>query len=81
MVDTFSSQPSAAQLSAYGLSARISVLVRTTQLDGSYTDPKTYSFADYALTPAAAVAHYHRRIYSTTVQLRNPNGDSGLCTH
>ncbi len=80
MVDTSTSQPQAAQLSAYGLSARISVLVRSSQIDGSYTDNKVYNFADYSMTQAKA-DHYHRRIYSTTVQLRNPNGDSGLCTH
>lgn len=95
IVDTYTSQPyaqpaitgrpTAWQVSDLGLTARISVLVRSTQLDGTYTDNKTYTLADYTMTQAmiqqANAAHYHRRIYSTTVQMRNPNGDSGLCTH
>jgi len=95
IVDTYTSQPyaqpaitglpTAWQVSDLGLSARIMVLVRSTQIDGTYTDNKTYTLADYTMTQAmiqqANAAHYHRRIYSTTVQMRNPNGDSGLCTH
>jgi Tfp pilus assembly protein PilW len=77
-VDTYTSSPTADQLAQTAITARIWLLVRTTQLDGGYTDAKTFNFADFSTT-AALTAGYHRRVYSTTVQLRNPIANNGPC--
>jgi len=79
VVDTYTSSPSATQLAQSAITARIWLLVRTTQTDGGFNDQKVFNFADYSNTSALA-AGFHRRVYSTTVQLRNPIADNGPCT-
>lgn len=80
VVDTYTSNPGDADtLAQFAITARIWLLVRTTQTDGGYTDAKTFDFADYKTTTPLSGA-YHRRVFSTTVQLRNPIGDNGPCT-
>ncbi len=79
VVDTYTSNPDADQLAQFAITARIWLLVRTTQIDAGYSDPKTFSFGDYSTTAPLSGA-YHRRVYSTTVQLRNPIGDNGPCS-
>ncbi|MDD2767327.1 MAG: PilW family protein [Methylococcus sp.] len=54
------------------ISARIHVLVRSAEADSSYTDNKTYTFGtgDAAVTRAYN-DHFRRKVFTTTVQLRN----------
>lgn len=78
-VDTYTSNPSADQLAQSAVTARVWLLVRTTQTDGGYSDPKTFSFADFSASSANSDG-YHRRVFSTTVQLRNPISENGPCT-
>jgi hypothetical protein len=61
----------------------VQLLVRSRRSDSSHLDEKTYRLADKAAyTPGSVVdangtasdqqtAHFYRRAYSTTVQLRN----------
>lgn len=51
------------------ISARIHVLVRSAQSDSSYTDDKTYTFGTVTLGPFRD--HFRRKVFTTTVQLRN----------
>lgn len=53
------------------VSVRIYLLMRTTNLDVGYTDDRTYTVSNKpAYTPAD---RFHRRIYSSTVMVRNVN--------
>ncbi|GAC1620890.1 MAG: PilW family protein [Nevskia sp.] len=78
VVDTYTSSPTAQQLADSAITARIWLLVRTTQKDGAFDDQKTFNFADYS-TSSSLASGYHRRVYSTTVQLRNPVSQNGPC--
>lgn len=49
---------------------RVFVLARSTNEDQQYTNEKTYAFANF--TPAAMNDKFYRRVYSTTIQTRNP---------
>lgn len=54
------------------VSARIHVLARSIRPDATYTNPKTYTFADMpAFTPNDA---FYRRVLTTTVMVRNVQG-------
>lgn len=79
VVDTYTSTPDADALAQTAITARVWILVRTTDPDGGYRDQKTFDFGDFETSAAAADA-FHRRVYSTTVQLRNPVGDLGPCS-
>ncbi len=79
VVDTYTSNPGADALADTAITARLWLLVRSTDVDGGYTDDKTFDFGDYQRADAEADA-FHRRVYSTTVQLRNPVGDRGPCS-
>ncbi len=79
VVDTYTSSPAADALAQTAITARLWILVRTTEPDGGYRDDKTFDFGDFETSEAFADA-FHRRVYSTTVQLRNPVGDLGPCT-
>lgn len=79
VVDTYTSNPGADALAQTAITARLWLLVRSTDIDGGYRDDKTFDFGDYQRTQAQADT-FHRRVYSTTVQLRNPVGDLGPCT-
>lgn len=49
---------------------RIYLLARTADADTTYTNDKTYTLGDLAIP--AANDNFYRRVYSTTVVLRNP---------
>jgi Tfp pilus assembly protein PilW len=63
---------------ALAVTARIWLLVRAPAQEASYTDTKTYTFANVTVGPAND--HYRRRLYTTTVQLRNPITTSTPCS-
>ncbi len=79
VVDTYTSSPDADALAQTAITARVWILVRSTEPEGGYRDDKTFEFGDYE-TAAGRADAFHRRVYSTTVQLRNPVGDLGPCT-
>lgn len=83
IVDRYVADPSAEELATQARSAQIHLLVRSRRSDGQHLDEKTYQLADKppytpisivddAGTPAdQQTRHFYRRVYSTTVQLRN----------
>lgn len=85
VVDRYSSTPSAIDVASNALTAQLSVRVRASEPDPYYSDDKTYRLGDAddyvpatasdpAGTPEAQKArHFYRRVYSTTVFLRNPS--------
>jgi type IV pilus assembly protein PilW len=80
----YTSTPSAQDLASNAQTAQIFLRVRSASGDASYTDTKTYTAGDgSAFTPSSVTdpagtaeadkaKHYYRRVYSTTVYLRNP---------
>jgi type IV pilus assembly protein PilW len=74
IANQFISNPTATQLRKDAVSARIYVLARAKREDTTFVNNKTYTLGDRVL-PAAGQAYtdkYYRRLYSTTVLLRNP---------
>ena len=67
--NTYKSNPTAAEM-AQAMTARVYVLVRSESEDPAYTNTKTYVLGD--LTIAAANDNFYRRVFTTTVALRNP---------
>lgn len=54
------------------VSVRLNIIVRSNTPDASHTDTNTYSLAGaYDFTPATAAQHYHRKVYTKVIQLRN----------
>ncbi len=85
IADRYTSTPSAVEVSTQAKTAQIFLRMRSTEADGSYVDQKTYKnigdAADYTPSTATEASgtpelqkakHFYRRVYSTTVQLRNP---------
>jgi len=70
VANKFISNPSTAELTTRAVSARIYVLVRALQQDSTFKNDKTYTLGD--MTPYTPNDNYYRRLYSTTVMLRNP---------
>lgn len=68
-VDYYSPDPTAAELSA-AVSVRFHILARSVQEVPQHQDDKTYRLGPIT-RPAAGDAHY-RRVFSSTVLLRNP---------
>ena len=64
----YKSNPTAAEMSD-AVTARIYVLVRSATPDPLQSNGKTYNLGDLAVTPGD---NFYRRVFSTTVQLRNP---------
>lgn len=64
------SNPTAAQI-ADAVTARIYLLVRSADTDPIYTNTKTYTLGDVTLGPFND--GYYRRVFTTTVALRNPS--------
>ena len=58
------------------VSIRIYLLVRSATSDWSYTNSKTYNMGSMTMGPFND--NYYRRVYSTTVMLRNPTAFIGL---
>ena len=54
------------------VSVRIYLLMRSTRPDPGYIDNRSYSYGGKDFTPPAG-DRFHRRVYSTTVSLRNLN--------
>lgn len=76
IADTYTMSPTAAEL-ATAVSARLDLLVRSTNADISYTNDKTYfvgstSLSGYGFTDENGnVGKFYGRVFSTTVQMRN----------
>lgn len=70
IANVFESKPAAADLKTRAVSARIFVLARAKQEDSTFTNSKTYTMGDKVAGPFND--KYYRRLYSTTVLLRNP---------
>lgn len=72
LANIYTSAPTATELKT-AVSARIWVLVRSRDADPAYTtDNRTFTMGDVTRTiTTAANDHYHRRIFSTTVALRD----------
>jgi hypothetical protein len=71
------SSPAIAGQLAQAVTARIWLLVRASKPEAGFTDTKTYTLGNY--TVPATNDSYRRRVYTTTVQLRNPTGSSSPC--
>jgi len=68
-VDFFSSSPTAAQLEQ-SIIAKVYVLARSSKEMTGYTSTKSFVLGD--LNVAAANDGYYRRVFSTTIVMRNP---------
>lgn len=69
VANEYLSSPTTAQMN-HAVSARVFLLGRSVDPDYGYTNGKTYQAADAtAYTPND---HYYRRVYTTTILLRNP---------
>jgi type IV pilus assembly protein PilW len=69
VANKYVSDPTTNEVSSQAVSAKIFVLVRATRQDLSLTNNKTYTMGDRVVT---VNDNYYRRVYSTTVVLRNP---------
>lgn len=71
VVDRYKTAPSAAEIDS-ALSVRLQVLMRSRDPDNSYLNEKTYSLGDASHAYSSGDQdRYLRRVYSTTVLLRN----------
>lgn len=68
VANQYLSNPTTAQQQSL-VSARIYLLVRSSNPDPSYTNTKSYNLGDS--TVSAFNDHYYRRVYTTTVVIRN----------
>lgn len=71
IANKYVSNPTATELRNRVVSARIYVLVRALQQDSKLTSNKQFTMGDLKLGPFTS-DNYYRRMYSTTVILRNP---------
>ncbi len=69
VANQYKANPVAAEMGQV-VTARIYVLVRAATGDPQYVNAKTYTLGD--LSVAAANDNFYRRVFSTTVKLRNP---------
>lgn len=51
---------------------RVHLLARATRPDTEYTNDKVYTFGNFTLDKSAATDQFYRRVYTTTIQTRNP---------
>lgn len=71
IADAYTASPTAAQL-VDAVSARISVLARSTRPDPAYTNDKVYTVGGVVIDYSGDDSdNFYRRVFSTTVQLRN----------
>ncbi len=68
-VNQYKANPTAAEMPT-ALTARVYILVRSDSIDPAYTNNKTYHLGD--LDIAGGGDHFYRRVFSSTVKLRNP---------
>jgi hypothetical protein len=66
----FVSSPTADQLPGI-VAAKLFVLARGSRSDGPYTDNKVYTMGDVIIPADTFSDCYHRKVFSTTVRLRN----------
>lgn len=72
IANQYLSSPTLAQIEG-AVSARIYVLARASDADPAHTDAKTFALGDVNLTQADLTGtNFYRRVFSTTVMLRNP---------
>ena len=69
VANKYVSDPTAAEVSTQAVSAKVFVLVRATREDPTFTNTKTYTLGDRVVN---VNDKFYRRVYSTTVVLRNP---------
>ena len=68
--DQYVADPTAAQMSQV-ISARIYVLARSTEPDLNFINDHTYTYSNSAIAPADPQDNYYRRVFTTTVKVRN----------
>jgi type IV pilus assembly protein PilW len=68
--DRYIAAPTAAQM-AQVTTCRIYLLMRSTEPDENYTNARTYTYSNAALSPYTPADNYYRRMFSTTVKVRN----------
>lgn len=72
VADQYLSSPTPAQIEG-AVSARIYVLSRASEADPAHVDAKAFNLGDVNLTQADLTGtNFYRRVFSTTVMLRNP---------
>ena len=54
------------------VAAKLYVLARGGRSDGPYVDSKVYTMGDVTIPANTFSDCYHRKVFSTTVRLRNP---------
>lgn len=69
VANKYISNPSETEVSKQAVSAKIFILVRATRPDPAFTNNKTYTLGDRVIN---VNDKFYRRVYSTTVVLRNP---------
>jgi type IV pilus assembly protein PilW len=68
--DFYVAQPTTAEMRA-AVTARLYVLVRSVDEDPQYSNNKTYTLGGVVRDYSGSPDHYYRRVFTTTVQLRN----------
>lgn len=68
--DRYVSDPTAAQMLLV-TTARIFILARATTADPNYVNDKTYTYSNSGIAPAAPGDGFYRRVYATTIMVRN----------
>lgn len=68
--DQYVANPSAAQM-VQVISARIYMLARSTEADLNYLNDHTYIYSNSANAPADPQDNFYRRVFTTTVKIRN----------
>lgn len=69
VANKYVSNPTNAEVSTQAVAAKIFVLARATREDPTFTNNKTYTMGDRVIN---VNDNFYRRVYSTTVVLRNP---------
>jgi len=68
--DEYIAAPTSAQMSNV-TSVRIWLLMRSTDQDTNYKNTHTYTISNSAIAPSSPNDGYYRRVYSTTIMVRN----------
>ena len=68
--DQYVAGPSTDQMDKV-ISARIYLLMRSVEPDINYTNDHSYAFSNSAIAPDAPGDNYYRRVFTTTVKVRN----------
>jgi type IV pilus assembly protein PilW len=69
VANQYVSNPTANELSTQAVAAKVYVLARATREDPAFTNNKTYTLGDRVIN---VNDNFYRRVYSTTVVMRNP---------